>query len=150
MDIVTTDSTSSTMGCMDLVVSVNTNGNINANVNRNIHGNGNMGNYSEGVSGYLSPSSSQPHLTMALAEYGGMPAAAEKQAAGVEAIMLARRALEIHTRLHGVESFVVANDLVLLAGALDSRTTSMTTRSLVFTSKRKPCLLKCKAICLRT
>ena len=41
--------------------------------------------------------------TLFLAQSGGMPAE-EKQKAGQEAITLARRSLEIHTRLHGNES----------------------------------------------
>ena len=52
-----------------------------------------------------------------LAEHGGMPAE-EKQEAGVEAIMLARRALEIHTQLFGAESKEVAGNMGVLAGAL--------------------------------
>ena len=53
-----------------------------------------------------------------LAQHGGMPAK-EKQGAGVEAIMLARRALEIHTQMHGIESEKVAGDVSTLAGILD-------------------------------
>ena len=41
------------------------------------------------------------------------------QTAGQEAIGLARRALEIHTQLYGLEHADVANDLSLLAGALE-------------------------------
>ena len=55
--------------------------------------------------------------TFALAQSGGMPAE-EKQAAGVEAIMLARRALEIRTQLYGAESKEVANALGTLADIL--------------------------------
>ena len=54
----------------------------------------------------------------ALAHSGGMPEK-EKQATGVEAIMLARRALEIHTQLHGAESEEVAEDMNVLASLLD-------------------------------
>ena len=53
-----------------------------------------------------------------LAQQGGMPPE-EKQEAGVEAIMLARRALEIYTQLHGAESYQVANGKSVLADVLD-------------------------------
>ena len=53
-----------------------------------------------------------------LAQHGGMPAE-EKQGAGVEAIMLSRRALEINTQLHGAESREVGNDMSALASILD-------------------------------
>ena len=53
-----------------------------------------------------------------LAANGGMPAE-EQHEAGVEAIMLARRALEIHTQMHGIESEKVAGDVSTLAGILD-------------------------------
>ena len=53
-----------------------------------------------------------------LAEHGDMPAE-EKQGAGVEAIMLARKALEINTRLLGIESEDVADSMATLAGVLD-------------------------------
>ena len=53
-----------------------------------------------------------------LAEHGDMPAE-EKQGAGVEAIMLARKALEINTRLRGTESEDVANSMGVLASILD-------------------------------
>ena len=43
----------------------------------------------------------------------------EKQEAGRETIMLARRALEIDTQLHGAESEPVANSMTVLANALD-------------------------------
>ena len=52
-----------------------------------------------------------------LAEHGGMPAE-EQQEAGQEAIMLARRALEINTQLYGTENNEVANDVLLLADVL--------------------------------
>ena len=53
-----------------------------------------------------------------LAETGGIPPE-EKQKAGVEAIALARQALEIRTQLHGTESSKVAFDMTLLANVLD-------------------------------
>ena len=53
-----------------------------------------------------------------LAEHGGMPAE-EQQVAGQEAIMLARKALEIYTQLFGAESKEVANSMCVVAGALD-------------------------------
>ena len=53
-----------------------------------------------------------------LAEYGGMPAE-EQRSVGVEAIMLARRALKINTQLYGIESHQVANSMGVLAGILD-------------------------------
>ena len=53
----------------------------------------------------------------ALAQSGGMPAE-EQQAAGVEAIMLARRALEIHTQ-ENANSSAVAEDMGTLALVLD-------------------------------
>ena len=56
--------------------------------------------------------------TFALAMNGGV-SAEEKQATGVEAIMLARKALEIHTRLSGIESEEAAEDMSLLASSLD-------------------------------
>ena len=43
----------------------------------------------------------------------------QKQEAGADAIKLARKALEINTRLYGAESELVANSMVLLADALD-------------------------------
>ena len=46
-------------------------------------------------------------------------AAEEMQAAGVEAIMLSRRTLEMHTQMHGVETEEYAYDMVLLAQILD-------------------------------
>ena len=54
----------------------------------------------------------------ALAEHGDIPAE-EKQETGVEAIMLARRALEINTRLYGAESYQVANSKGVLASILE-------------------------------
>ena len=53
-----------------------------------------------------------------LAQIGDNPPEAN-QAVGQEAIALARRALEIHTRLHGLEHSDVANDMILLADTLD-------------------------------
>ena len=47
-----------------------------------------------------------------------MPAK-EQQEAGVEAIMLARRALEIHTLENGPQSHEVAEDMQMLASLLD-------------------------------
>ena len=54
-----------------------------------------------------------------LAEHGDMPPE-EKQAAGVEAIMLARKALVIHTQLYGTDSEEVANAMGTLSTVLDS------------------------------
>ena len=56
--------------------------------------------------------------TLFLAQAGGIPPA-EMQKAGEEAIALARKALEIHTQLHGTESAEVAMDTTTLAGALN-------------------------------
>ena len=56
--------------------------------------------------------------TMKLAEAGGIPPE-EKQKAGEEAIALARKALEIHTQLHGTMSERVALDMIVLADALN-------------------------------
>ena len=56
--------------------------------------------------------------TLALAESGGMPAE-EKQAAGVETITLARRALEMCPQLFGTESSQVAESMAVLSRALD-------------------------------
>ena len=53
-----------------------------------------------------------------LAHSGGIPPE-EKQKAGEEAIALTRRALEIHTRLHGVQSSNVAADMSTLADVLN-------------------------------
>ena len=53
-----------------------------------------------------------------LARNGDIPPE-ENQAAGQEAIGLARRALEIHTQLYGLENCGVANDMSLLADALE-------------------------------
>ena len=53
-----------------------------------------------------------------LAEHGGMPAE-EKQEAGQEAIMLARRALEITTQVHGAESCEVAGNKLVLTSVLN-------------------------------
>ena len=53
-----------------------------------------------------------------LAEHRGMPVE-EKQGTGVEAIMLARRALEICTQLYGDESERVAATIGILASALN-------------------------------
>ena len=53
-----------------------------------------------------------------LARTGGIPPEG-KQKAGEEAIALARKALEIHTQLHGTEDIKVAGDMSVLADALD-------------------------------
>ena len=53
-----------------------------------------------------------------LAEHGDIPPEAN-QAVGQEAIALARRGLEMHTQLHGLEHHLVANSMRLLARALD-------------------------------
>ena len=55
--------------------------------------------------------------TLRLAIAGGIPPG-EKQKAGQEAIALARKALEIHTQLHGTENDKVPNDMGVLAQAL--------------------------------
>ena len=55
--------------------------------------------------------------TFFLAQAGGIPPE-EKQKAGEEAIALARKALEIHTQLHGAESARVALDMCGLADVL--------------------------------
>ena len=55
--------------------------------------------------------------TLALAQHGGMPAE-EKQEAGREAIMLARKALEIDTQLFGADHAQVADDMLVLADLL--------------------------------
>ena len=52
-----------------------------------------------------------------LAQHGDMPAE-EKQGAGVESIMLARRALEIHTHRYGSEGEEVASSMGTLADIL--------------------------------
>ena len=56
--------------------------------------------------------------TLHLAQSGSMPAA-EKQAAGQEAIILARQSMEIHTALHGAESDQVGEVMLTLANILD-------------------------------
>ena len=56
--------------------------------------------------------------TLELAKAGGIPLK-EKQKAGQEAIALLRKALEIHTELHETEDNRVANDMVILAKAID-------------------------------
>ena len=56
--------------------------------------------------------------TFFLAQAGGIPPE-EKQKAGEEAIALARKALEIHTQLHGTMSERVALDMIVLADALN-------------------------------
>ena len=53
-----------------------------------------------------------------LARAGGIPPAG-KQNEGVEAIALARKALELHTQLYGAESAQVAGDMNTLGDALD-------------------------------
>ena len=55
---------------------------------------------------------------LALAEHGNIPPDAN-QTVGQEAIGLARRALEIRTQMCGIEHIHVANDMRLLAHALD-------------------------------
>ena len=55
--------------------------------------------------------------TLRLAEDGGIPPE-EKQKAGQETIALARRALEMHTQLYGIEDIDVGNDMSALADAL--------------------------------
>ena len=55
---------------------------------------------------------------LSLAQSGDVPPEAN-QTAGQEAIVLARRALEIHTQMHGTEHQHVAVDLGLLARALE-------------------------------
>ena len=55
--------------------------------------------------------------TLRLAKDGGM-STGEKQKAGQEAIVLARKALEIHTQLYGTEDGDVASDLSALAEIL--------------------------------
>ena len=52
-----------------------------------------------------------------LAEAGGIPFE-RKQEAGREAISLARKALEIDTEVHGLESARVSNDMTTLAQVL--------------------------------
>ena len=56
--------------------------------------------------------------TLSLAEHGGIPPE-EQQEAGREAIMLARKALEIQTQLYGLENVETAGDMDLLALILD-------------------------------
>ena len=55
--------------------------------------------------------------SLRLAQDGGIPPE-EMQKAGQEAIALARRALEIHTQVHGTEHGNVASDMLSLAGYL--------------------------------
>ena len=83
--------------------------------------------------------------TFALAMNGGV-SAEEKQATGVEAIMLARRALEIHTQLHGAESNEVAGDMPTLASVLNYFNDIDDDE----VPRRKPFMLESKAVCLRT
>ena len=56
--------------------------------------------------------------TLKLAQNGGIPPE-KKQKAGQEVIVLARKALEIHTQLYGTEDDDVSNDMSVLAEALD-------------------------------
>ena len=56
--------------------------------------------------------------TLRLAQTGGIPPE-EKQKVGQETIAHARRALEIHTQLHGTENDKVSNVNLVLADALD-------------------------------
>ena len=73
--------------------------------------------------------------THRLAESGGIPPE-EKKKAGEEAIVLARKALEIHTQMYGVENSNIS-------------TTMTTMKSFVFTSKQLPSLFAHKVVCLR-
>ena len=57
------------------------------------------------------------YATFQLAQDGGIPPG-EKQKAGEEAIALARKALEIHTQLHGIESEDVVSSMSILADVL--------------------------------
>ena len=57
------------------------------------------------------------HATLRLAQSGGIPREEEKKA-GQETIALLRKALEIHTELHGTECNEVANCMCILADAL--------------------------------
>ena len=56
--------------------------------------------------------------TLLLAQAGGIPPE-EMQKVGEEAIAVARKAMQIHTQLHGIDSVNVANDQRALANALD-------------------------------
>ena len=56
--------------------------------------------------------------TLSLAQAGGIPPE-EMQKVGEEAIAVARKAMQIHTQLHGIDSVNVANDQRALANALD-------------------------------
>ena len=56
--------------------------------------------------------------TLQLAQTGGIPLE-QKQRAGHDAIAHARKALEIHTQLYGTQDERVANDMGVLAEALD-------------------------------
>ena len=56
--------------------------------------------------------------TLLLAQAGSIPSE-EKEKVGEEAIALARKAMQIDTQLHGIESLNVANDMTALANALD-------------------------------
>ena len=58
------------------------------------------------------------HATMLSAQSGGIPPEDMKKA-GEEAIALARKAIEIHSRLYGANSKEVINNSGILAGALD-------------------------------
>ena len=58
------------------------------------------------------------YATLQLAKTGGIPPEV-KQKTGQETIALARRALEIHTQLHGAEHVTVAGDVFILAEAID-------------------------------
>ena len=58
------------------------------------------------------------NATLHQAQDGGIPAE-EKQKTGQEVIALARKALEIHTQLHGTDGNKVANSMGVLAEALD-------------------------------
>ena len=56
--------------------------------------------------------------TYRLAESGGIPSAAEKKKAGEEAIVLARKSVDLYTRLHGSESNELAVSFSTLAHCL--------------------------------
>ena len=58
------------------------------------------------------------HATYKLAQAGCIPSE-EKQKAGEEAIALARKAIELHTQLHGADSEETVGDMSTLANVLD-------------------------------
>ena len=57
--------------------------------------------------------------TLQLAMAGGIPLGEKRKKAGQETIALARRALEIHTQWYESENGEIANDMAVLAEALD-------------------------------